>query len=102
MRMIQITPAAVLVYKFIEKKLCLNFEFDYSDGCVSAAACQHEVLRVGPELEAGHGGVVTLGALVDDHEGAPGALQGPSHHVDGAILQPSRHQVAAAGQRPGG
>ena len=49
----------------------LNFEFDYPDGRVGAAAGQHELLRVGPELEAGHGGVVTLGALVDDHEAVP-------------------------------
>ena len=83
--------------------MCLNFEFDYSDRRVTAAAGQHEVLGVWPELEAGHGGVMTLGVLVDDHEGAPGALQGPGQHVDGAILQPGRHQVAAAaGQRPGG
>ena len=50
--------------------MCLNFEFDYSDRRVRAAAGQHEVLRVGPELEAGDSGVVTLGVLVDDHEGA--------------------------------
>ena len=76
----------VFVYKFIEKKMCLNFEFYDSDWGVTAAAGQHKLLRVGPELEPGHGVVVTLGVLVNDADGAPGVLQGPGQQVNGATL----------------